>query len=820
MEELKFIFKKDIFELTNTIVGQYGDIVSRVGYIATQFISVLPGQKLVMTGYTGYGMCWYDNRKTFVSRENNDREYPTITITVPNNVYYFRTTFKISSLNEGNASIKINDMDNMLGNVNAHPLYNNDFSLEYELQNGQQFYRQKVSGKLTFCREDYEYIMSKPFDEKMLLTVLQRNKYGTFQWFFDSYFMRTDCTIDEDNKIISVTPTIIDEYNNVINGMEKEFDILKLGVKTNPLTITKRPLIQVYRRGDVVLSNFLSGMSWEQDVNDSGISANDLVNKYYFSKNITLIDIVATAKDGAPIAINGIYEGKITNVNVENEFTNGTGYKITYQKEVILHSYYSHWRMYDMNGKDVIYNAMIREDSLTQTNITLNQNGIYGGNVQLNVNIQEIFVRYLCDVEKIFDSTTNLIPSDDIVDNNKQYKRVIGYGIECVDVSTYFTNTPNEYGSYNGKYYLPPAPPSSGLTFYPILQSYWGNASYWFYFPPSEYIFEKNARKEFVLKDSYLLSDCIKTLLNQIDPYLKHEGTASYSQFLYGSTNPLTGSKFKVLLTQKTNIINGQYQTPATKAITTLKQFTDMLKNCFNCYWYIQNGMFKIEHVKFFENGMSYTAQKTTWKDLTTQINLKNNKPWAFASSNYTFEKINMPERYEYEWMDETTESFSGSPIEILSNYVEQGKIEKISIGGFTSDIDYMLLNPGEISKDGFCLFCAVSESGKYKLPFVDVQVGFKTFNLQNGYASMAYLQNKFLSYDLPARRIKINGLETLANSVSKNKKQTLTFPTYPDMVLQPLKIIKTFLGDGHVEKLTLNLSSRMVKANLKYKTE
>ena len=72
--------------------------------------------------------------------------------------------------------------------------------------------------------------------------------------------------------------------------------------------------------------------------------------------------------------------------------------------------------------------------------------------------------------------------------------------------------------------------------------------------------------------------------------------------------------------------------------------------------------------------------------------------------------------------------------------------------------------------------------------------------------------------YDLPARRVNINGTDTYAYGIERKKKQTLNFPAYDDP--NPMQLIKTYLGNGQVDKLSVNLHSRSIKATLKYDTE
>ena len=72
----------------------------------------------------------------------------------------------------------------------------------------------------------------------------------------------------------------------------------------------------------------------------------------------------------------------------------------------------------------------------------------------------------------------------------------------------------------------------------------------------------------------------------------------------------------------------------------------------------------------------------------------------------------------------------------------------------------------------------------------------------------------------MPARNFKINNAQSHAmGGIERKKKQTLNFPagtTDPN----PMQLVKTYIGNGQVDKLSVNLCSRNIKATLKYDTE
>ena len=67
------------------------------------------------------------------------------------------------------------------------------------------------------------------------------------------------------------------------------------------------------------------------------------------------------------------------------------------------------------------------------------------GTMHADMKSYNIYARYLCDVEKIDDLNTYPLPADDIVDNNRNYRRSIGYAIDVAFISNNFSDTPTEW---------------------------------------------------------------------------------------------------------------------------------------------------------------------------------------------------------------------------------------------------------------------------------------------------------------------------------------------------------------------------------------
>lgn len=606
-----------------------------------------------------------------------------------------------------------------------------DLNKKYAKESGQEFFRISLDGKINLFGDAYEIVKQSSLENQLIFIIEKYNrKSGKYLEYYKGEFNKTDCKFDYDKKKCELKTTAIDEYNEVMNKYDNTYDLIKLAPEITRIDLHKRSLMQVYVRGANSITNFFGGTYWEDDVNSAIDSHDDLINKYYFAYIKAGNEFYV--KHAGIEAVNGVYAGTNGYWSQWNGYTcyMGTDTPMTYA------------RIYIKRNSDdtILYQSEKQYVFIEKDNCYIGREDI----VMVNVNnssdkftiespfVYHIYRRLLCDIDTVEDSegvkNTYNLPSDDFVTDNRNYKKCIGLRGGMFFCTSRAVDEPtkyglNDYGQYFTNQFIPG---SAGIGRpLPISKNSWANASLWYVYDSFYEYFEERLRKQYTLKDSYSIGAAIKAILKKIDPTISHETTAEYSQFLYGETNPLGLNKFYVYITQKTNILKGNYDQPAQKAETSLEELMKMLRDCFRCYWYIEDNKFKIEHIYFFMNGGSYSGQSSYQLDFTKLTDQFNKKLSSYFQSEVEFEKSDLNQRYEFAWMDDVTDLFGGVTMDIKSNYIQKDKTEEINIAQFSSDVDFMLFNPSNFSDDGFALLCPIP---KIAYPTLDL-VGYYSPN-------------------------------------------------------------------------------------------
>ena len=283
-------------------------------YYTRTFISIrdVYPRKLYQNFTPEMGGVFYDSNKKVIGGWGSNPPANNTEFDIPNNAVYIRLNIRKSEYANGTAWLRLGTLDapNVLQGQITHPIYKDDLAKEYELETNQRFYRAKLSGKITFVRDDYDYINRQSFDNEFLYCIEKSDDGGrTWYQYFQGKFMKTDCTFTDYDKKVVVQPDAIDDYNDVLAGLEKEYNLITLAPTIQRITINKRPLIQIYVPGDSVVSCFLGGTNWEQDANAT-TDQNALVQTYHFALCNILKEIQITS-NGSPAVISGLYTGRM-----------------------------------------------------------------------------------------------------------------------------------------------------------------------------------------------------------------------------------------------------------------------------------------------------------------------------------------------------------------------------------------------------------------------------------------------------------------------------------------------------------------------------
>ena len=584
------------------------------------------------------------------------------------------------------------------------PIYGDDLAKEFEKESGQQFFRAKLSGNLTFENADYSFITAQAFDTEFGLEIFISYDAGqTWTSYWRGNFWKTDCVFDIDAGTVVVQPTVLDQYTDVLAGLDKEYNLVELAPEIVPIKADKRPMLQIYVPGETTVGCFLSGIWWEQEC-EAITDLSALTNTYHFGlkDDYRIIEISGNTFPPLPAAL---IDSAPTTTNYS--ITNGD-YRFAFEiTSYGTNQYQETYNLYVQNTLCWQATLITNNPTTLPATVYLSPVGSASGNVQLRLRDFSVYGRLVMDVASWGGADFPRIPDNDIVENNRNYHYVSPYFQYEIVLSAELWPTPTEWGMYQpGKYYQVP---DLQHEYFPVGRSAWAATSLWI--RSWNWMYEDEYRKQFVLKDSYPISSVISVLLGEINPDITHEGTTEYSQFLYGIN--LLGIAQSICITPKSNVISSGYDQPAQKAPITLREVLEMLRDCFRCYWFIDDqNRFRIEHIQYFRKGGSYTGMPVIGMDLTAQKVTRNGKAWAFARDQYKYDKPGMAARYQFGWMDDVTQLFEGYPIEILSKYVNPDNIEQITVNKFTSDIDFVLLNPATISKDGFVLLAAIHQVG------------------------------------------------------------------------------------------------------------
>ena len=443
-----------------------------------------------------------------------------------------------------------------------------------------------------------------------------------------------------------------------------------------------------------------------------------------------------------------------------------------------------------------------------------------------------VFSRYLVDVPSVGGTDATPLGANDFAKLSRDYHYAIpvqlgdggintGINQAAIAQSIALYSQPTSFGAdQRGQYFIP----YDGWEFpnafsMPISPSRWVNSSLWFSLVPGNYYdytdgWDRASRKVYDIP-AFSLADVIKT--TGID--VSFEGTTTYSDFLYRSSGG-----HKLFITPITNVTAGEGCEPATRAMLSLSSVLDLVKDLYNCYWFIDaQKRLRIEGIAYFLNGGSYTPGSADTLDLSELYDAKNKVKLSYFQAEKEFSVDELNRQYTYGWDQEVTTAFGNYDVRFFGPHIPQDQTIEIRPSKFNPDLDLMTVAPDSFSPDSFAII--ESQTTGTAIPIGTVQIinsdilyqAERTLQALNSYLSWPHLfQNKLLYLDSPRYAIspRVTYPEIIGDAiVKKYGRQKISLQVESD--LNEYTEVTTPVGTGAIESMTIDLDSKAAEITL-----
>lgn len=726
-----------------------------------------------------------------------------------------------------------------VNDVRVYPTYAEGLSKQYSKEDKRVFFREKLTGTLTFLRAEFAPLWNVPLDTLFTL-VVQRQVSGVWVEYCRGEFYKTDDAFDVDNRIVTVQIKAVDKYEKILSAINREFDVVReLLPSKYRVKYTKQALVQIAFPGHTNLFNIIGDSTYV--IQTSGPIGSELVGSYGFVQGKRMLYIPGTG-DMIP-DVSGFYE-HVGPEGVEIDrwvHVNGL-WRIVGFNGSDIHVGEVQWRIVRMSDDEDKYRtAWVAPDAsyslFRSEDFAFEGSHTFFATINGPPNVCRAFdvtpyMRVMTDNVTVQGNLTIPKPVNDIGEFNYSfYIDPSFYDGDEFNYPNHFaviqpeqthTTTPTEFGRYSinalhwaDQYFSPDLTDIFSRRIYPLLQKSWLEYSLTTNYSFAQYGLIADAGSIQTLNDAYRLSDVIKLMVGQMDPAVGFEGDIAHSQFLFNAVNPLTGdaNPYTIFISPKTNILVRDYDRADPTEYLTYGQIEEFFSNAPNVHWFIDsNGQLRWEHIFYYKNGKSY-GDPLISEDLTAQIDPRLEKLWSFHTNKFDYKKETLHEFTSMSWPEDVSDIFNGTPMRAVAGFVDKGQTDSRPITKFTTDIDFALAFPNEVAKEGFLLFSASMVDDDWMVPIVDIIIaGQPTYRAQNGVWAMRYLHDKYWKDNCPALDMIINGEEIEADTVKRAKKQGLMLPSVePD----PMLLIRSSIGVGEVEGMDVNFTTRINKLGL-----
>ena len=704
----------------------------------------------------------------------------------------------------------------------VHPVYKKTASKDYEREANQQFFREALSERITFSRNDYDLIMAQPYAFRFFLYVDRQLSDGSYEleW-LRLTFTRSDCKLDADKQTAIVQPLPLDQYYEFMNNVNKEFNLIELGPERVEVDLKLRSVLQIYIQESGLVTNIVNGNSWTQPFDRFAIQGpTDLTNTFNFA--------FAGAYDYIPGA-----SGAALVPDVSGLYKDGTRVDGVYEQDVDA----SQAVIRRVSDQVIVYRATSNE-----TNFPLHTNPTITYASETSDSVCAIFnagfyARIVTTADQVDGQNTVDMADLDPAPVGPRFNKVIGVdlgnslgdnGGAADDMfvfhdgnsatSSGFGRFASSAANFGGLYFTKPSLPGGGTgDLYPLAQNEWTGFSLWFYYQPAFLAIQEASDEDYTIRHCYKLAEVMRVMLEVTAPNVTHSELPEFSDFLYGPSNPIKTQFTYPIITPTSNFTKSDYNREAQRAMIRWSDILAFFRDFYQAFIFIDDNKLKVEHLDFYERGKTYVGTNVG-TDTTTLINPRTTKPWSHKNNKWEYDKGEMPEQITPGWANQSSDLFRGFPIDIIDEAVQLGNLDERIIGKFSSDVDFMHAAGDQVSPDGFVFLECLFVSDRYTVPIVDLVYQGQVRSLQNGYASFYYAHDKYWRHGLPSQNVILNGVQISASSVKKNRMQNSIFPNADGQ--DPMELVNTALGEGRITKLSINLSSGVGRSTLKHDTE
>jgi hypothetical protein len=309
------------------------------------------------------------------------------------------------------------------------------------------------------------------------------------------------------------------------------------------------------------------------------------------------------------------------------------------------------------------------------------------------------------------------------------------------------------------------------------------------------------------------------TIIQKFIEFIRSEGSPTSitkddieSRFFTDTVNPYTGTLNdwdKVLIGQNSDVKRPLATESATKEIFTFESFLDMICGMSNCAWAIIDGKLVIEHISYFEKGLTY-GQISESEFILNPYSIENiakAKGFMDFTDSYSYDKANMQKYEIFKTTGGAEPEHNNTKIEYTSACVNNRPKENIKEITFDTTTDYNF-----IKADGSDAGVTLMLTEYYTWPLPPNPVINKFFPRHDMFQRFVYnanftLQSVIRKYHSWGR----NNESALLNKVIfeplqpfKNISQQLSFPfklSSPEKMENPYTIIMTGLGYGIINR-------------------